>query len=58
MKLEDVSNIAKSRGVRPGKLSKTELIESLLAQEGCLKRFAAAKRSQAVLGVTTVSTPR
>jgi len=42
MKLEDVHNIAKSRGVHPGKLSKTELIKTLQAGEGNFDCFATA----------------
>lgn len=42
MKLEDVRNIAKSRGVHSGKLSKIELIKTLQAKEGNFDCFATA----------------
>jgi hypothetical protein len=42
MKLEDVRSIAKTRGVHPGKLSKTELIKSLQADEGNFDCFSTA----------------
>ncbi len=42
MKLEDVRSIAKSRGVQPGKLSKTKLIKLLQAGEGNFDCFATA----------------
>jgi hypothetical protein len=42
MKLEDVRSIAKSRGVHPGKLSETELIRAIQADEGNFDCFATA----------------
>lgn len=42
MKLEDVRSIAKSRGIHPGKLSKTKLIKTLQAGEGNFDCFATA----------------
>ena len=42
MKLEEIRSIAKSRGVHPGKLSKTELIKTLQAGEGNFDCFATA----------------
>ncbi len=42
MKLEDVRNIAKSRGIHPGKHSKTELIKTLQVKEGNFACFATA----------------
>jgi hypothetical protein len=42
MKLEDVRSIAKSRGILPGKLSKTQLIKLLQAGEGNFDCFATA----------------
>jgi hypothetical protein len=42
MKLEDVRNIAKSRGVHPGKHSKIELIKTMQAKEGNFDCFATA----------------
>lgn len=42
MKLEDVRNIAKTRGIHPGKHSKTELIKMLQAEEGNFDCFATA----------------
>lgn len=42
MKLGDVRSIAKSRGVHPGKLSKTELIRAIQADEGNFDCFATA----------------
>lgn len=42
MKLEDVRNVAKPRGVHPGKHSKTELIKAIQAGEGDFDCFATA----------------
>lgn len=42
MKLEDVRNIAKTRGVHPGKHSKIELIKTLQSEEGNFDCFATA----------------
>lgn len=42
MKLEEIRSIAKSRGLHPGKLSKTELIKTLQASEGNFDCFASA----------------
>ena len=42
MKLEEVRSIAKSRGVHPGKHSKTKLIKTLQAAEGNFDCFASA----------------
>lgn len=42
MKLEQVRSIAKSRGLHPGKLSKTELVKSIQIQEGNFDCFATA----------------
>ena len=58
MKLEDVRNIAKTRGVHPGKHSKTELIKTLQAEEGNFDCFATAYNGECdqagCLGVRTV----
>lgn len=42
MKLEEIRSIAKSRGLHPGKLSKTELIKTLQTGEGNFDCFATA----------------
>ncbi len=42
MKIEEVRNIAKSQGIHPGKLAKTELIKSIQAKEGNFDCFATA----------------
>lgn len=42
MKLEYVRSIAKSRGVHPGKLSKTALIKAIQTDEGNFDCFATA----------------
>ena len=42
MKLEDVRQIAKSRGVHSGRLSKVDLIKTLQAKEGNFDCFATA----------------
>ena len=40
--MEEVRGIAKSQGINPGKLSKTELIRSIQAEEGNFDCFASA----------------
>lgn len=42
MKLEEVRSIAKSHNIKPGKLSKTELIKSIQTAEGNFDCFATA----------------
>ncbi|MBI5430355.1 MAG: SAP domain-containing protein [Nitrosomonadales bacterium] len=42
MKLEVIRNMAKSRSIKPGHLSKTELIKTIQAQEGNFTCFATA----------------
>jgi hypothetical protein len=42
MKIEEVRSIAKSQGINPGKLSKTELIRSIQMEEGNFDCFASA----------------
>ena len=42
MKMEEVRSIAKSQGLNPGKLSKTELIKSIQREEGNFDCFATA----------------
>ena len=42
MKPEDVLNIAKTRGVHPGKPSRTELIKTLQAEECAFDCLACA----------------
>lgn len=42
MKLEDVRNIAESRGIHPGKHSKSKLIKMLQTSEGNFDCFATA----------------
>lgn len=42
MKMEEVRSIAKSQGLNPGKLSKTELIKSIQMEEGNFDCFATA----------------
>jgi hypothetical protein len=42
MKLEDVRTIAKSHGIKPGHLSKTELIKVIQTDEGNFDCFATA----------------
>lgn len=42
MKLEQLRGIAKSRGIHPGRLSKTELVKSIQMQEGDFDCFATA----------------
>lgn len=42
MKMEEIRSIAKSQGISPGKLSKTELIRSIQAEEGNFDCFATA----------------
>jgi hypothetical protein len=42
MRLEEVRNIAKSRGVHPDSLTKTKLIKALQAKEGSFDCFATA----------------
>ena len=42
MKLEDVRNLAKTRGIHPAKLSKIKLIKTLQIGEGNFDCFATA----------------
>lgn len=42
MELEQVRTIAKSHGINPGKLSKTDLIKSIQTEEGNFDCFATA----------------
>ena len=42
MKLEEIRSIAKSHGIKPTKLSKTELIKSIQTDEGSFDCFATA----------------
>ena len=42
MKLEEIRSIAKTRGVHPGKHSKTELIKAIQTGEGNFDCFASA----------------
>ncbi len=42
MKIEEVREIAKSTSIKPGKLSKTELIKTIQAVEGNFDCFATA----------------
>ncbi len=42
MKLEEIRNIAKSHGIKPGGLSKTELIRAIQIGEGNFDCFATA----------------
>lgn len=42
MKMEEVRSIAKLHGIRPGKLSKSELIKSVQVREGNFDCFATA----------------
>ena len=42
MKLEDIRTIAKSHSIKPGHLSKTELIKSIQTDEGNFDCFATA----------------
>lgn len=42
MKMEQVRSIAKSQGINPGKLSKTELVKSIQTEEGNFDCFATA----------------
>lgn len=42
MKIEEVRSIAKSQGIHPGKLSKTDLIKSIQIEEGNFDCFATA----------------
>jgi hypothetical protein len=42
MNIEEVRNIAKTQGLLPGKLSKTELIKLIQAEEGNFDCFATA----------------
>jgi hypothetical protein len=44
MKLDEVRNIAKSRGVHPNSLTKTKLIKTLQLGEGNFDCFATATR--------------
>lgn len=42
MKLEEVRNIAKSRGIHPGKIPKNELIKTIQTSEGNFDCFSTA----------------
>lgn len=42
MKIEAIRNIAKTQGIQPGKLSKTELIRAIQAEEGNFDCYATA----------------
>jgi len=42
MKIEEVRSIAKSQGIHPGKLSKTELVRTIQTEEGNFNCFATA----------------
>lgn len=42
MKLEDVRTIAKSHSIKPDKLSKTELIKTIQAEEGNFDCYSTA----------------
>lgn len=42
MKVDQIRTIAKSKGVNPGKLAKTELIKSIQAAEGNVECFSTA----------------
>lgn len=42
MKLEEIRSIAKAHGIKPNKLSKTELIKSIQTDEGNFDCFATA----------------
>lgn len=42
MKMEEVRSIAKSQGLNPGKLSKTELVKSIQTEEGNFDCFTTA----------------
>jgi hypothetical protein len=42
MKLEEVRNIAKARGIHPGKIPKVELIKALQVSEGNFACFSTA----------------
>ncbi len=42
MRLEEIRTIAKSHGIKPNKLSKTELIKSIQTDEGSFDCFATA----------------
>lgn len=42
MKMEEIRNIAKSRGVHPGRMSKIELIKTIQSDEGNFDCFATA----------------
>jgi len=42
MKMEELRGIAKSRGIKPGQFSKTELIKHLQADEGNFDCYATA----------------
>ena len=46
MKMEEVRNIAKSRGTQPGKLLKADLIKSIQANEGNFDCFASASSGE------------
>jgi len=46
MKLEDVRGIAKLHSIKPGKLSKTELIKTIQINEGNFDCFSAPKDSR------------
>ncbi|TAJ80744.1 MAG: SAP domain-containing protein [Gallionellaceae bacterium] len=46
MNLDQVRTIAKSRGVHPGKLSKSDLIKSIQVKEGNFDCFASARNGE------------
>ncbi len=45
MKMQQIREIAKEKGVRAGKMSKTELIKSIQRAEGNIDCFAGQKAS-------------
>lgn len=46
MKLDQVRTIAKSQGIHPGKLSKSELIKSIQIKEGNFDCFSSASNGE------------
>jgi hypothetical protein len=46
MNIEEVRDIAKSSSIKPGKLSKTELIKTIQSTEGNFDCFSSAHNSE------------
>ena len=43
MKLDDIRNIARDKGIKPGKLNKTQLVRNIQREEGNFDCFATAE---------------